>query len=73
MTTKVFTRPNVEPLIAMMTVNLRTISEAIIVQDKALTNKVLKDARKTKTLAGLLIEELGNLVLAEKSAAPKKP
>jgi len=64
--------PNIEPLITMILAQLGAISEAVTDGNGTLPKQCAKYARKTKALSVLLLEEVNQVLEAQKSAAVKK-
>jgi len=64
--------PNIQPLVTMILAQLGTITEAITDGDGTLPKQCAKYARKTKALAVLLVEEVNQVLEAQKATTVKK-
>lgn len=64
--------PDLKPMVDMAIANLRAVSELIPTGDEAIPQKAAKHARRAKALVGEVIQQINDMMQAQKAAIAKE-
>lgn len=64
--------PDLKPMVDMAIANLRAVSELVPSGDEAIPQKAAKHARRAKALVGEVIQQINDLMQAQKAAIAKE-